>query len=141
MASPLQPSGEQDLAQFFFCSAGAPWYQELFLSGHELCLETQAARVVLRRLTPTGAAECVGRLRYGSTVCVLYSLCFLLSRQVEEKAKFDGIFESLLPVNGLLSGDKVKPVLMNSKLPLDVLGRVRGWLGCFLILYCSVFGC
>lgn len=46
------------------------------------------------------------------------------SLQVEEKAKFDGIFESLLPVNGLLSGDKVKPVLMNSKLPLDVLGRV-----------------
>ncbi|XP_008769344.1 epidermal growth factor receptor substrate 15-like 1 isoform X15 [Rattus norvegicus] len=44
--------------------------------------------------------------------------------RVEEKAKFDGIFESLLPVNGLLSGDKVKPVLMNSKLPLDVLGRV-----------------
>lgn len=45
---------------------------------------------------------------------------------MEEKAKFDGIFESLLPINGLLSGDKVKPVLMNSKLPLDVLGRVSG---------------
>uniref|UniRef100_A0A670KJQ9 Epidermal growth factor receptor pathway substrate 15 like 1 n=1 Tax=Podarcis muralis TaxID=64176 RepID=A0A670KJQ9_PODMU len=44
--------------------------------------------------------------------------------RMEEKAKFDGIFESLLPVNGLLSGDKVKPVLMNSKLPLDILGRV-----------------
>uniref|UniRef100_A0A4W3JMP6 Epidermal growth factor receptor pathway substrate 15 like 1 n=1 Tax=Callorhinchus milii TaxID=7868 RepID=A0A4W3JMP6_CALMI len=42
----------------------------------------------------------------------------------EEKAKFDGIFESLTPLNGLLSGDKVKPVLMNSNLPLDVLGRV-----------------
>lgn len=44
---------------------------------------------------------------------------------MEEKAKFDGIFDSLLPVGGLLSGDKVKPVLMNSKLPLDILGRVR----------------
>uniref|UniRef100_A0A4W5QL15 EH domain-containing protein n=1 Tax=Hucho hucho TaxID=62062 RepID=A0A4W5QL15_9TELE len=42
----------------------------------------------------------------------------------DEKRKFDGIFESLLPVNGLLSGDQVKPVLINSKLPLDVLGRV-----------------
>ncbi|XP_028300425.1 epidermal growth factor receptor substrate 15-like 1 isoform X5 [Gouania willdenowi] len=42
----------------------------------------------------------------------------------EEKNKFDGIFESLVPVNGLLSGDKVKPVLINSKLPLDVLGKV-----------------
>ncbi|XP_061093993.1 epidermal growth factor receptor substrate 15-like 1 isoform X11 [Conger conger] len=42
----------------------------------------------------------------------------------EEKGKFDGIFESLAPVNGLLSGEKVKPVLINSKLPLDVLGRV-----------------
>jgi len=39
---------------------------------------------------------------------------------VEEKAKFDGIFESLLPVIGLLSGYKVKQVLMNSKLPLDI---------------------
>uniref|UniRef100_A0A8C7JEX1 Epidermal growth factor receptor substrate 15-like 1 n=1 Tax=Oncorhynchus kisutch TaxID=8019 RepID=A0A8C7JEX1_ONCKI len=42
----------------------------------------------------------------------------------DEKRKFDGIFESLLPVNGLLSGDQVKPVLINSKLPMDVLGRI-----------------
>nr|XP_046246852.1 epidermal growth factor receptor substrate 15-like 1 isoform X3 [Scatophagus argus] len=42
----------------------------------------------------------------------------------EEKSKFDGIFESLAPVNGLLSGEKVRPVLINSKLPLDVLGKV-----------------
>lgn len=47
---------------------------------------------------------------------------FLL--QPEEKSKFDGIFESLVPVSGFLSGEKVKPVLINSKLPLDVLGRV-----------------
>ncbi|XP_075467303.1 epidermal growth factor receptor substrate 15-like 1 isoform X6 [Ascaphus truei] len=46
------------------------------------------------------------------------------SVRIEEKSKFDGIFESLLPVNGLLSGDKVKPVLINSNLPLDILGRV-----------------
>lgn len=44
--------------------------------------------------------------------------------QPEEKSKFDGIFDSLVPVNGLLSGEKVKPVLMNSKLPVDVLGKV-----------------
>ncbi|KAL0966537.1 hypothetical protein UPYG_G00296460 [Umbra pygmaea] len=42
----------------------------------------------------------------------------------DEKGKFDAIFESLLPVNGLLSGDKVKPVLINSKLPLDMLGKI-----------------
>uniref|UniRef100_A0A673NHA1 Epidermal growth factor receptor substrate 15-like 1 n=1 Tax=Sinocyclocheilus rhinocerous TaxID=307959 RepID=A0A673NHA1_9TELE len=42
----------------------------------------------------------------------------------EEKSKFDGIFESLATVNGLLSGEKVKPVLINSKLPVDVLGKV-----------------
>uniref|UniRef100_A0A8C5CQG7 Epidermal growth factor receptor substrate 15-like 1 n=1 Tax=Gadus morhua TaxID=8049 RepID=A0A8C5CQG7_GADMO len=47
-----------------------------------------------------------------------------LDKQPEEKSKFDGIFESLAPVNGLLSGEKVKPVLINSKLPLDVLGKV-----------------
>uniref|UniRef100_H2LCC7 Epidermal growth factor receptor pathway substrate 15 like 1 n=1 Tax=Oryzias latipes TaxID=8090 RepID=H2LCC7_ORYLA len=44
--------------------------------------------------------------------------------QPEEKSKFDGIFESLIPTGGLLSGEKVRPVLINSKLPLDVLGKV-----------------
>uniref|UniRef100_A0A4W6ECB2 Epidermal growth factor receptor pathway substrate 15 like 1 n=1 Tax=Lates calcarifer TaxID=8187 RepID=A0A4W6ECB2_LATCA len=42
----------------------------------------------------------------------------------DEKGKFEGIFESLGPVKGLLSGDKVRPVLINSKLPLDVLGKI-----------------
>uniref|UniRef100_A0A8C8HGZ5 Epidermal growth factor receptor pathway substrate 15-like 1a n=1 Tax=Oncorhynchus tshawytscha TaxID=74940 RepID=A0A8C8HGZ5_ONCTS len=53
---------------------------------------------------------------------LLFLVHFLF--QPEEKGKFDGIFESLAPVSGLLSGDKVKPVLTNSKLPLDVLGKV-----------------
>uniref|UniRef100_A0A672K9D4 Epidermal growth factor receptor substrate 15-like n=1 Tax=Sinocyclocheilus grahami TaxID=75366 RepID=A0A672K9D4_SINGR len=44
--------------------------------------------------------------------------------KAEEKLKFDAIFESLSPVGGMLTGDKVKPVLLNSKLPVDVLGRV-----------------
>ncbi|XP_053098531.1 epidermal growth factor receptor substrate 15 isoform X2 [Hemicordylus capensis] len=44
--------------------------------------------------------------------------------KAEDKAKYDAIFDSLNPVNGFLSGDKVKPVLLNSKLPVDVLGRV-----------------
>uniref|UniRef100_A0A8C2X3H2 Epidermal growth factor receptor pathway substrate 15 n=1 Tax=Cyclopterus lumpus TaxID=8103 RepID=A0A8C2X3H2_CYCLU len=41
----------------------------------------------------------------------------------EEKLKFDAIFESLGPTGGILTGDKVKPVLLNSKLPVDILGR------------------
>ncbi len=49
----------------------------------------------------------------------------VLLHQPEDKAKYDGIFESLSPIGGLLSGDKVKPVLMNSNLPLDVLGKVN----------------
>lgn len=49
---------------------------------------------------------------------------FVFLSQPDEKGKFEGIFESLSPVNGLLSGDKVRPVLINSKLPLDVLGKV-----------------
>ncbi|XP_053325816.1 epidermal growth factor receptor substrate 15 [Spea bombifrons] len=44
--------------------------------------------------------------------------------KVEEKTKYDAIFDSLNPVNGFLSGEKVKPVLLNSKLSVDVLGRV-----------------
>ncbi|MGH0152706.1 UNVERIFIED_CONTAM: hypothetical protein FKN15_023804 [Acipenser sinensis] len=47
-----------------------------------------------------------------------------LGEMPEEKVKFDAIFESLSPLNSMLSGDKVKPVLLNSKLPVDVLGRV-----------------
>ncbi|XP_030258272.1 epidermal growth factor receptor substrate 15-like 1 isoform X4 [Sparus aurata] len=42
----------------------------------------------------------------------------------DEKGKFEAIFESLSPLNGLLPGDKVRPVLVNSKLPLDVLGKI-----------------
>ncbi|XP_008065173.1 epidermal growth factor receptor substrate 15 isoform X3 [Carlito syrichta] len=42
----------------------------------------------------------------------------------EDKTKYDAIFDSLNPVDGFLSGDKVKPVLLNSKLPVDILGRV-----------------
>ncbi|XP_075472445.1 epidermal growth factor receptor substrate 15 isoform X2 [Ascaphus truei] len=42
----------------------------------------------------------------------------------EEKSKYDAIFDSLNPVSGFLSGDKVKPVLLNSKLSVDILGRV-----------------
>uniref|UniRef100_A0A8C2WBQ8 Epidermal growth factor receptor pathway substrate 15 like 1 n=1 Tax=Cyclopterus lumpus TaxID=8103 RepID=A0A8C2WBQ8_CYCLU len=52
------------------------------------------------------------------------SLRYVTAIFQEEKSKFDGIFESLAPVNGLLSGEKVKPVLINSKLPLDILGKV-----------------
>ncbi|XP_077306380.1 epidermal growth factor receptor substrate 15 isoform X2 [Lithobates pipiens] len=44
--------------------------------------------------------------------------------KADEKAKYDAIFDSLNPSNGFLSGDKVKPVLLNSKLPVEVLGRV-----------------
>ncbi|XP_029105141.1 epidermal growth factor receptor substrate 15-like 1 [Scleropages formosus] len=42
----------------------------------------------------------------------------------KEKLKFDGVFDSLSPVNGLLSGDQVKPMLLKSNLPRDVLGKV-----------------
>ncbi|XP_005113561.2 epidermal growth factor receptor substrate 15-like 1, partial [Aplysia californica] len=41
-----------------------------------------------------------------------------------EKAKYDQVFDSLKPVQNMLAGDKVKPVLMNSKLPVDVLGWI-----------------
>ncbi|XP_055884940.1 epidermal growth factor receptor substrate 15-like 1 isoform X3 [Biomphalaria glabrata] len=43
---------------------------------------------------------------------------------LSEKSKYDKVFDSLQPVNNMLSGDKVKPVLMNSQLPVDILGRI-----------------
>ncbi|XP_066915132.1 epidermal growth factor receptor substrate 15-like 1 [Clytia hemisphaerica] len=42
----------------------------------------------------------------------------------KDKKQYDGIFDGLKPINGLLSGDKVKPVLLNSKLPVDILGLI-----------------
>uniref|UniRef100_A0A4W5N0C8 Epidermal growth factor receptor pathway substrate 15 like 1 n=1 Tax=Hucho hucho TaxID=62062 RepID=A0A4W5N0C8_9TELE len=57
-------------------------------------------------------------------VSTILTSTILTSTILTKKGKFDGIFESLAPVSGLLSGDKVKPVLTNSKLPLDVLGKV-----------------
>ncbi|GAB6028884.1 Epidermal growth factor receptor substrate 15-like 1 [Chamberlinius hualienensis] len=41
-----------------------------------------------------------------------------------ERAKYDKLFDSLGPIQGSLPSSKVKPVMMNSKLPVDVLGRV-----------------
>ncbi|PNF19457.1 Epidermal growth factor receptor substrate 15-like 1 [Cryptotermes secundus] len=41
-----------------------------------------------------------------------------------EKAKYDQLFESLQPHNGMISGNKVKGVLMDSKLPVDTLGKI-----------------
>lgn len=46
------------------------------------------------------------------------------SMKPTEKAKYDQLFDSLFPVQGKLSSTKVKPIMMNSKLPVDVLGRV-----------------
>ncbi|XP_047443068.1 epidermal growth factor receptor substrate 15-like 1 isoform X4 [Mugil cephalus] len=69
----------------------------------------------------SSTAPSSGELHWAVRVCSNTQLHSLLP---EEKNKFDGIFESLVPVNGLLSGEKVKPVLINSKLPLDVLGKV-----------------
>ncbi|XP_071510092.1 uncharacterized protein [Diadema antillarum] len=42
----------------------------------------------------------------------------------ESKAKYDSIFDGLSPIDNKLSGDKVKGVFMNSKLPVDVLSRI-----------------
>lgn len=41
-----------------------------------------------------------------------------------DRTKYDALFESLLPVDGLLPGNKVRSVLMDSKLPLDALSRI-----------------
>jgi len=41
-----------------------------------------------------------------------------------EKAKYDQLFDSLQPHNGMIPGNKVKGVLMDSKLPVDTLGKI-----------------
>lgn len=42
----------------------------------------------------------------------------------EEKTKYQALFTQLQPENGVLPGNKVKGVLMNSKLPLDTLSTI-----------------
>lgn len=41
-----------------------------------------------------------------------------------DKQKYEELFESLQPIQGLIPGNKVKGVLMESKLPLDTLGKI-----------------
>ncbi|GFQ92761.1 epidermal growth factor receptor substrate 15-like 1 [Trichonephila clavata] len=41
-----------------------------------------------------------------------------------ERKKYEEMFYSMGPVAGKLPGDKVKPVMLNSKLPLDILGKI-----------------
>lgn len=42
----------------------------------------------------------------------------------EEQTKYASIFESLNPVNGRLSGEQVRPVLLNSRLPSQKLAQI-----------------
>lgn len=42
----------------------------------------------------------------------------------EERAKYDLLFDSLRPTNGYIPGNNVKGVLLDSKLPLDTLGKI-----------------
>lgn len=42
----------------------------------------------------------------------------------DEKAKYQQLFTSLQPEKGVLPGNKVKGVLMNSKLPVDTLSTI-----------------
>lgn len=44
--------------------------------------------------------------------------------QPKDRIKYDEIFDTLGPVNGKLVGDQVKPVLLNSGLPTELLGKV-----------------
>lgn len=46
------------------------------------------------------------------------------SMKPEEKAKYQVLFNNLQPENGVLPGNKVKGVLMNSKLPLETLSTI-----------------
>lgn len=41
-----------------------------------------------------------------------------------DRIKYEQLFESLQPVDGLLPGNKVRGVLMDSKLPLDALSKI-----------------
>ncbi|XP_054278220.1 epidermal growth factor receptor substrate 15-like isoform X2 [Macrosteles quadrilineatus] len=41
-----------------------------------------------------------------------------------EREKYDQLFDSLQPLNGVIPGNKVKGLLLDSKLPMDTLGKI-----------------
>ncbi|XP_063238176.1 epidermal growth factor receptor substrate 15-like 1 isoform X2 [Bacillus rossius redtenbacheri] len=41
-----------------------------------------------------------------------------------ERAKYDQLFDSLQPLNGMIPGNKVKGLLLDSKLPVETLGKI-----------------
>ncbi|KAG8176473.1 hypothetical protein JTE90_026076 [Oedothorax gibbosus] len=41
-----------------------------------------------------------------------------------ERKKYEEMFYSMGPIAGKLPGDKVRPVMLNSKLPMDILGKI-----------------
>lgn len=44
--------------------------------------------------------------------------------QASDRSKFEQTFQGLQPSKGLLAGDKAKPFMLSSKLPVDALGKV-----------------
>uniref|UniRef100_A0A182SXE5 Epidermal growth factor receptor substrate 15-like 1 n=1 Tax=Anopheles maculatus TaxID=74869 RepID=A0A182SXE5_9DIPT len=46
------------------------------------------------------------------------------SMKPEKRQQYEQLFDSLGPMNGLLPGAKVRITLLNSKLPMDTLGRI-----------------
>ncbi|KAK2724573.1 epidermal growth factor receptor substrate 15-like 1 isoform X2 [Artemia franciscana] len=83
--------------------------------------------VSLLRKTPTPSQGSIGSLgsllsptRSGTPQTVRYDW----SVTSEEKAKYDTLFNTLEPTDGKVVGAKVREVMMNSKLPVDILGRV-----------------
>lgn len=41
-----------------------------------------------------------------------------------DRLKYEELFESLQPINGMIPGNKVRGVLLDSKLPLDTLSKI-----------------
>uniref|UniRef100_A0A3B4F504 Epidermal growth factor receptor pathway substrate 15 like 1 n=1 Tax=Pundamilia nyererei TaxID=303518 RepID=A0A3B4F504_9CICH len=110
-------------AALFLKKSGLPDLTLGKVGNQTLCFLTQGFYVALRLVACAQNSLEVSLSSLSLTVPPPKFVSVFLIRP-EEKNKFDGIFESLVPVNGLLSGEKVRPVLINSKLPLDVLGKV-----------------
>ncbi|KJE89000.1 hypothetical protein CAOG_00562 [Capsaspora owczarzaki ATCC 30864] len=80
--------------------------------------------------TATKAEQLLGELGEANPFALANANPFatvkFLVDQIDEnsRAKFYGIFESLKPVDGKIDGNQAKSVLVESKLPRDVLGKI-----------------
>jgi hypothetical protein len=87
-----------------------------------VALAQSSQTIQLENLSLPSSAPKLGEL--SSNITLLVSPDDPWYIKASARINYDKIFDSLSPINNKLSGARVKPFLINSALPVDVLGKV-----------------